>query len=54
MTMLACIEYAAAFHLNGDDIDRAMIMGATRLRIEIEAGDARTFALRRRDVVVRD
>lgn len=39
MTVLAGIEKAAAFHLNGDDVGRAVVVEATGLRVKIKAED---------------
>jgi hypothetical protein len=55
VAVFACVKYAAALHLDSDDVERAVVMRATCLRIEIEADDSRALVfLRRRKVVVRD
>jgi hypothetical protein len=53
VTILARVKDPAASHLYGDDVERAIVVGAACLRVEIETGDFRALAFRRREVVVR-
>jgi hypothetical protein len=39
VAILAGVEEAAAFHFDGDDVERGVVMEAAGLRIEIEAAD---------------
>ena len=39
VAVFACIEEAAAFHFNGDDVERGMVVEAAGLGIEMEAVD---------------
>lgn len=39
VAILAGVEKAAAFHLDGDDVGRAVVVEATGLRVKMEAED---------------
>lgn len=39
VAILAGVEEAAAAHLDGDDVERGVVVGAASLRIELEAVD---------------
>lgn len=39
MTVFAGVVEAAAFHFDGDDVERGMVMKAAGLEIEIQAAD---------------
>lgn len=39
MAVLAGVVKAAAFHFDGDDVERGMVMKAAGFRIEIQAAD---------------
>jgi hypothetical protein len=42
VTLLAGKVNPAAFHLDGDDIQRAVVMGTASLGVEIDSKNART------------
>ncbi len=39
VTIFAGIKYAAAFHLDGDDVHRQMVVSAARLGIDVDSAN---------------